>query len=199
MKVRGAMDGVRSAVPGAWCLVLGAVRSAGGGVLSAGGGVLSAAGGAVLGAGGAVPSVAAPQPGLPEGATVIRARCLGCHGADLIVSQRLTTAAWGREIDKMVRWGAPVLDSERAPLVAYLAEHAGPAPVAAHSPTGQGEAIFTRACLACHGTDLVEPQRLSHAAWTREVDKMIRWGARVSDAEKPALVDFLAGRYPPVR
>jgi len=157
--------------------------------------------GAVLSAAGGMLGAAAQQPGLPEGtgATVVRARCLGCHDADLIMSQRLTAAAWGREIDKMTRWGARVQDSEREPLVAYLAEHAGPAPVAAHTPTEQGEAIFTRACLACHGADLVEPQRLSHAGWTREVDKMIRWGARVSDSEKAALVDYLAGRHPPSR
>jgi hypothetical protein len=28
------------------------------------------------------------------------------------------------------------------------------------------------------------------------VDKMIRWGAPVTDAEKKVLIEFLAGRYP---
>ncbi len=58
-----------------------------------------------------------------------------------------------------------------------------------------GEATFNRACLACHGRDLTEQQRLTPAGWTREVEKMVRWGARVSDEDKPALVDYLSGLY----
>jgi mono/diheme cytochrome c family protein len=69
--------------------------------------------------------------------------------------------------------------------------------VAAHgAATAAGEAVFTRACLACHGADLTEQQRLSPTGWTREVEKMVRWGAQVSDAEKVALVQYLASRYP---
>jgi sulfite oxidase len=56
--------------------------------------------------------------------------------------------------------------------------------------------IVSRACLTCHERDLIAQQRLTRAGWTREVEKMIRWGAPVSDAEKTALIDFLTGRYP---
>jgi mono/diheme cytochrome c family protein len=135
---------------------------------------------------------------LPEGAgvEVLRARCLSCHGSDLIESQRLARDGWTREIDKMVRWGATVSETERAALVPYLASHFSPAPMAAHGQVTQGEATFTRACLTCHGSDLTEQQRLSPAGWTREVEKMMRWGASVTDAEKTALVDYLASKYP---
>jgi hypothetical protein len=44
---------------------------------------------------------------------------------------------------------------------------------------------------------LSEGQRLTHTGWTREVEKMMRWGATVADAEKGALVDYLATRFPP--
>ena len=33
--------------------------------------------------------------------------------------------------------------------------------------------------------------------WTREIDKMIRWGAAISDAEKEPLVDYLASHFGP--
>ena len=56
--------------------------------------------------------------------------------------------------------------------------------------------MFKRACLSCHGADLVEQQRLSPLGWTREVEKMMRWGAQVPEAEKGALVEHLASRYP---
>lgn len=139
----------------------------------------------------------AQDPALPEapGVEVVRAKCLGCHGADMIVGQRLSPAGWGREIDKMVRWGAVVTDAEREPLTRYLSRF-GPAPAASHARTDQGAAILERACLGCHAVDMIEGQRLSTDGWTREVDKMIRWGAVVSDADKGALVDYLAQKYP---
>lgn len=136
---------------------------------------------------------------LPDGpgAAVVRARCLSCHEADLIAGQRLTEAGWGREIDKMVRWGARVPDTDRETLLSYLTTHFPPQPSSADaSPDQGGEAVFSRACLSCHGVDLVESQRLSPAGWTREIDKMVRWGAVVSDAEKAALAAWLSARYP---
>ena len=63
--------------------------------------------------------------------------------------------------------------------------------------TAGSEATYKRACLVCHEDDLIEAQRLSREGWTREVDKMIRWGAAVPAAEKDALIDYLAARYPP--
>jgi mono/diheme cytochrome c family protein len=151
----------------------------------------------------AVAGLSAQAPGRPAatlppgtGVEVLRARCLGCHESDLIVSQRLSQAGWGREIDKMVRWGATVPDAERAPLVAYLSTHFAPTAAVSHARPIEGEAVFKRACLACHGADLTEQQRLTPAGWTREVEKRVRWGAAVADADKGALVDFLSSRYP---
>jgi hypothetical protein len=34
-------------------------------------------------------------------------------------------------------------------------------------------------------------------AWGRTVDKMVRWGAKVSAAEKPVLVAYLTSRWGP--
>jgi hypothetical protein len=33
------------------------------------------------------------------------------------------------------------------------------------------------------------------SGWTREVDKMINWGARVAASEKDGLVQYLAMRF----
>ena len=62
-----------------------------------------------------------------------------------------------------------------------------------------GRRIFESRCLACHDTNLVSQQRLTVPGWTREVDKMIGWGAGVTDAEKSSLVQYLAGRFGPGR
>jgi cytochrome c5 len=133
----------------------------------------------------------------PGGETV-RARCLTCHESDLITQQRLSRAGWVREIDKMIRWGAEVDADEREPMLDYLAAHFTPKPVPSHIVKTAGtEEIYKRACFSCHEDDLIEAQRLTRAGWTREVEKMIRWGAVVPEADKDALVEYLAARYPP--
>ncbi|MGE3188702.1 MAG: c-type cytochrome [Vicinamibacterales bacterium] len=138
--------------------------------------------------------VAAQELPAGEGREVAAARCLVCHEADIISGQRLTTAAWGREVDKMVRWGARVAAAEREPLVAYLAAAFPVTPAATHGAVDGGEATYRSACTTCHDDDMVDGQRLSPAGWAREVDKMIRWGARVADADKAALVNYLVAR-----
>lgn len=133
-----------------------------------------------------------------QGRETVVSRCVTCHEADLITQQRLSRVGWGRELDKMIRWGAVVEPNEREPMLDYLSAHFAPKPVPAHIVATAGtEALYKRACLTCHEDDLIEQQRLTKIGWTREVDKMIRWGAVVPDAEKDALVDYLAARYPP--
>ena len=147
------------------------------------------------------PCALAAQGGWPDGsgASIAKARCGSCHEADLIMSQRLSRAAWIREIDKMVRWGAQVAGAEREPLTTYLATHFVPAPVASHPRAAEGETVYRNACLTCHDADLIVSQRLSRAGWTREIEKMIRWGAQVSDVGKEPLVDYLASGVRPIR
>jgi hypothetical protein len=52
---------------------------------------------------------------------VYKRACFTCHEDDLIEAQRLTRAGWMREVDKMIRWGAIVHDSEKDALIEYLA------------------------------------------------------------------------------
>jgi cytochrome c5 len=132
------------------------------------------------------------------GRDIVAKRCLTCHESDIIAQQRLSRTAWGRSLDKMVRWGAVVEGDERDPMLDYLAAHFAPQPVSGHIvATAGSEEVYKRACLTCHEDDLVEAQRLPRAGWVRTVDKMIRWGATVPDADKDGLVDYLAARYPP--
>ena len=55
------------------------------------------------------------------------------------------------------------------------------------------EKVEMTACVACHGERLIHSQRLSPVAWTKEVDKMIGWGASVKDRQ--LLIDYLATEY----
>ncbi|MGE0864907.1 MAG: c-type cytochrome [Vicinamibacterales bacterium] len=131
------------------------------------------------------------------GADVVKQRCVSCHESDIITSQKLSLAGWTNSVSKMVRWGASITPAEREVLQPYLAAHYGPAPAASHATTDAGAASYKRACLTCHDADIMEQQKLSRIGWTRTVEKMMRWGATVSDAEKEPLVDYLSSRYGP--
>ena len=145
----------------------------------------------------ATTSLSAQQLPAGAGADLVKSRCVACHEADMITQQKLSLAGWTRSIDKMVRWGSSITPAEREVLQPYLAQHFAPRPVAAHPATESGSVTFKRVCQSCHDADMVEQQRLTPTGWTRSVEKMMRWGAAVSDAEKQLLIDYLAARYGP--
>lgn len=131
------------------------------------------------------------------GADVMKQRCVSCHESDIITSQKLSLTGWTRSVDKMVRWGAAITPAEREVLQPYLAAHYGPRPAVAHATGDAGAASYKRACLTCHDADIIEQQKLSKTGWTRSVEKMMRWGAAVSEADKEPLVEYLSSRYGP--
>jgi cytochrome c5 len=163
--------------------------------------LLLAALGALLALAGsrAIVHTQAPAPVLPDapGVEVVRASCLGCHEADLIVSQRLSQTGWDREITKMERWGARLTADDRRRLLEYVAGQFGVLPAAPRDERAvrAGEAVYARACRVCHEDDLSAQQRLTAAGWERTVDKMVRWGAAVSADERAPLVAFLTSRW----
>jgi hypothetical protein len=74
-----------------------------------------------------------PQPGtqfheLPKrpGRAEVEAACYACHSADLLVQQRLTEKQWTAAVEKMMRWGAPLEESKKSVVIAYLAKNFGP-------------------------------------------------------------------------
>ena len=64
-------------------------------------------------------------------------------------------------------------------------------------PPGAMQSKATTACLECHEARIILQQRLSKTAWTKEVDKMVKWGAVVDASDHDALVDYLATTFAP--
>lgn len=62
-------------------------------------------------------------------------------------------------------------------------------------PPGSMQAKATTACTECHEARIILQQRLSKAAWTKEVDKMIKWGAVVDGGDHDPLVDYLSTNF----
>ena len=139
------------------------------------------------------------------GADVLKSKCVICHEADIITSQKLSLAGWTNSVNKMVRWGSQITADERAVLQPYLAMHFAPKAAVSHVSAdtkaalalSAAEGTYQRACLVCHDADIIEQQRLSKTGWTRSVEKMMRWGATVAEADKAPLVEYLSSRFPP--
>ena len=72
-----------------------------------------------------------------------------------------------------------------------------PASVTADLPAGPMQAKATTACLECHEARIILQQRLSKFAWTKEVDKMRKWGAVVDPADRDALIDYFSANFGP--
>ena len=93
-------------------------------------------------------------------------------------------------------FAAAVLLMLASPFSAQAQKPAG-ASVTADLPAGPMQAKATTACLECHEARIILQQRLSKAAWTKEVDKMVKWGAVVDPADRDALIDYLSANFSP--
>jgi len=64
-------------------------------------------------------------------------------------------------------------------------------------PPGPMQAKATTACTECHEARIILQQRLNKGAWTKEVDKMMKWGAVVDASDRDALIDYLSTNFSP--
>jgi len=83
------------------------------------------------------------------------------------------------------------------PASGLVAQKSVPAKVTADLPAGPMQAKATTACLECHEARVILQQRLSKPVWTKEVDKMTKWGAVVDPADRDALIDYLSTNFSP--
>jgi hypothetical protein len=62
-------------------------------------------------------------------------------------------------------------------------------------PAGPMQEKAGAACLSCHEARIIVQQRLSKAAWTKEMDKMTKWGAEVDPQDRDALIDYFSANF----
>ena len=63
------------------------------------------------------------------------------------------------------------------------------------APAVDGATLMNERCSVCHTTDRIKNAKKSQADWDATVTRMIGHGAKLSAAEKPVLVDYLAKTY----
>ncbi len=64
-------------------------------------------------------------------------------------------------------------------------------------PAGKIQAKVQTACTECHDASIIRQQRLSEKSWTKEVDKMVKWGALVDPSDRAAFIEYLSASFPP--
>jgi len=69
--------------------------------------------------------------------------------------------------------------------------------IAQELPAGPGRELVTTRCVGCHEPDLITQQRLTRPAWSRTLDKMVRWGATVEAGEREPMLDYLSAHFAP--
>src|ERR1700733_4756827 len=92
---------------------------------------------------------------------------------------RLRIGSWARGMLALLACGIPLLRAQSPSL-----------------PPGPVQEKVTDACTECHDARIVMQQRLSQAAWGKEVDKMIKWGALVEAADREAFIGYLSTNFP---
>src|SRR5438445_13730875 len=87
-----------------------------------------------------------------------------------------------------------------AAIFAAVAALAWTTPVSGRSgglPSGSIQAKVQTACTECHDAAIILQRRLSKKACTKEVDKMIKWGAVVDPKDRDHSIDYLAPNFRP--
>jgi hypothetical protein len=138
---------------------------------------------------------------LPSGALQQKAQkaCLGCHDAKIILQQQLDKKVWTKEMDKMIRWGAPVAPEDRSPLIDYFAEHFAPRDpevIAAMLPPGAGKEKVLETCFDCHDAKDIVQKQLDERGWERILERMEDIGAYIYDDDREDIIRYLARAFP---
>ena len=142
------------------------------------------------------------QSRFPEGAgrAILERACGSCHDAGAITTSHFATPGEYKDIiDAMIGSGAQVSETEKPVLVDYLFTNFGKKPEAGAAPAtaaDPGKAILEAACTVCHGLDgLANHSYTSKEPYQSLVDNMIAYGASVTDAQKPVLVEYMLKTY----
>jgi mono/diheme cytochrome c family protein len=64
-------------------------------------------------------------------------------------------------------------------------------------PPDEHMPLVLGACIICHSPEMVAQQRLDRATWEAIVDRMISYGAPITPATRPLILDYLARRLGP--
>jgi cytochrome c5 len=72
---------------------------------------------------------------------------------------------------------------------------AGSSAPAVTTPAIDAASLLDQRCSVCHPSSRAKTTQKTQAEWQQTVDRMVSKGAQLTDAEKAALIDYLARTY----
>ncbi len=126
-----------------------------------------------------------------DGATLVETRCSTCHTTDRIFAADKDAAGWASTVDRMIDYGAQLTPDERQTVIDYLS---GAAMEGAGDSMGaalDGATLVETRCSLCHGTDQIYAADMDEEGWTNTVDRMIDYGAQLTETERQTVIDYL--------
>ena len=95
----------------------------------------------------------------------------------------------------------PAAPAAGAPTIPPNIPPAAAAPLATSAPAAvdmeAGKVALEENCAGCHGASVVENHGLSASGWHEVVDRMVGYGAVMTDEQIKTIVDYLAVTHPP--
>ena len=79
--------------------------------------------------------------------------------------------------------------------VSLASRQDAPAPSGEGLPDGPGKDVTVRACGLCHDPKRAASVRLTRDGWAAVIDGMIARGAKISEADHPVVLDYLATHF----
>ena len=151
----------------------------------------------------------APEPPAPDPQAVLNSACATCHDLAGVQPGLYTTAEWQETIDRMIGYGAALTEDQNRVIIEYLATdaattedsegEAGPDEDGEAGPEEDGEAdpeaaetLLASACATCHDLTGVQPGLYTAAEWLETINRMVEYGAAVTDEQADLIVDYLA-------
>jgi mono/diheme cytochrome c family protein len=147
------------------------------------------------------PAAGSPQTAATDpGKAILDSACTTCHGLEGLANHAYETRGpYESLIGNMVAYGATVTPAQVPVLADYLLKTYGKKPAATNttaSTADPGKAILEGACTTCHGLDgLANHNYTSKAPYESLVRSMVAYGAVVTDAQIPPLVDYMFKTY----
>lgn len=143
-----------------------------------------------------------PSPLPPgEGREIVAVACTQCHGPTAFSNLREDANAWRHQVFDMVLRGAQVGPGDIDKVVDYLATNFGPGinvPPPVHQvslPDGPGKDLVEKNCVLCHGLDRVAQVKRSDRGWTQVLDRMVFYGAPLSDKDQKTVAAYLDSKF----
>jgi mono/diheme cytochrome c family protein len=133
----------------------------------------------------------APAAAADPGKALLESACVSCHGLDLLANHVYDSKEpYEGIVRSMIGYGAVVSDVQIGPIADYMLKTYGKKPAAA--TTDPGKAILESACTTCHGLEgLPNHKHDKKEPYDALVRSMMGYGAVVTDAQLPVLVDYM--------